>query len=157
MAALEEEKRTGIMRYVNMGFVIVDDLILIAVALGLIAVAVMLLIEGATDIFYFTAHTIPHIISDMMFVLIIMELFRQVMRQIVRHTFSLNPFLYIGIIASIRGILLTQMSLSMGEVEWKEGVSQLIVHGLLVLVLILSHLIYNKANSSKDDEKPVQQ
>lgn len=152
MAESEDIKHTGIMRYVNGGFVIIDDIILIAVAIGIISVAIMLLIEGATDIFYFSAHTIPHIVSDMMFVLIIMELFRQVMRQIVRHTFSLNPFLYIGIIASIRGILLTQMSLSMGEVEWQEGIAQLIVHGALVLILILSHLIYNKSNSQKSEE-----
>ncbi len=152
MAENEKMKRTGLMRYVNSGFVIIDDLILIAVAIGIIAVAIMLLIEGATDVFYFSAHTIPHIISDMMFVLIIMELFRQVMRQIVRHSFSLNPFLYIGIIASIRGILLTQMSLSMGEVEWKEGVAQLIVHGILVLILITSHLIYSKSNRKNGDK-----
>jgi uncharacterized membrane protein (DUF373 family) len=152
MAESEEKKHTGIMRYVNGGFVIIDDIILIAVAIGIISVAIMLLIEGATDIFYFSAHTIPHIVSDMMFVLIIMELFRQVMRQIVRHTFSLNPFLYIGIIASIRGILLTQMSLSMGEVEWQEGIAQLVVHGALVLILIVSHLIYNKSNIRKSEE-----
>jgi uncharacterized membrane protein (DUF373 family) len=152
MAESEENRHTGIMRYVNGGFIIIDDIILIAVAIGIISVAIMLLIEGATDIFYFSAHTIPHIVSDMMFVLIIMELFRQVMRQIVRHTFSLNPFLYIGIIASIRGILLTQMSLSMGEVEWQEGIAQLIVHGALVLILILSHLIYNKSNIRTSEE-----
>ena len=144
MAEQEQNPHPGIMRYVNILFIIVDDLILIAVAIGLVAVAVMLLAEATTDVFYFSAHTIPHIISDMMFVLIIMELFRQVMRQIVRHSFSLNPFLYIGIIASIRGILLTQMSLSMGEVEWKEGVAQLIVHGFLVLILVASHLMYNR-------------
>ncbi len=152
MAESEETKKTGIMHYVHTGFVIIDDLILIVVAIGIISVAIMLLIEGATDVFYFSAHTIPHIISDMMFVLIIMELFRQVMRQIVRHTFSLNPFLYIGIIASIRGILLTQMSLSMGEVEWQEGIAQLVIHGMLVLILIVSHLIYNKSNGKNNDE-----
>ncbi len=152
MAESEETRHTGIMRYVNGGFIIIDDLILIAVAIGIISVAIMLLIEGATDVFYFSAHTIPHIISDMMFVLIIMELFRQVMRQIVRHTFSLNPFLYRGIIASIRGILLTQMSLSMGEVEWQEGIAQLVVHGALVLILIISHLIYNKSNGKNTEE-----
>ncbi len=152
MANNEETKHAGIMRYVNTGFVIIDDLILIVVAIGIISVAIMLLIEGATDVFYFSAHTIPHIISDMMFVLIIMELFRQVMRQIVRHTFSLNPFLYIGIIASIRGILLTQMSLSMGEVEWQEGIAQLVIHGFLVLILIISHLIYNKSSGQNNDE-----
>jgi uncharacterized membrane protein (DUF373 family) len=101
---------------------VVDTVILVLVAFGIIGIAGSLLYEAITDaLFFWSSHSIPHIISELMFTLIIMELFRQVLRQINKKPFSLNPFLFIGFIASIRGILLTQMSLSLGDVEWREG------------------------------------
>ncbi|HAG51007.1 MAG: hypothetical protein A2X87_02220 [Deltaproteobacteria bacterium GWC2_42_51] len=124
--------------------VYIDDIILVLVAAGIIGVAVALVIEAASDFIYYSQHSISHIISDLMFVLIIMELFRQVLRQLTRHTFSLNPFLFIGIIASIRGLLLVQMKLAMGEAEWWDGVLQLGVHATIVLILVVSYYFYSK-------------
>ncbi|MBI5970959.1 MAG: phosphate-starvation-inducible PsiE family protein [Deltaproteobacteria bacterium] len=130
----------------------IDDIILFLVALGIIGVAILLLSEAITDYINFTSHSTSHIISDLMFVLIIMELYRQVMRQINRHTFSLNPFIYIGVIASIRGILLTQMKLGMGETKWSGGVIQLIVHSLIVLILITGLYIYAKYQEKTEEQ-----
>lgn len=137
--------------YLNRFLNVLDDVILFFVAMGIIGVAVMLMVEGVTDFIFYTQHSISHIISDLMFVLIIMELFRQVMRQINRHAFSLNPFIYIGIIASVRGILLTQMKLGMGEEEWEGGVIQLGVHAVIVLVLILGLYFYSKRKIIDED------
>ena len=95
--------------------VVVDDIILYVVVAGIIVVAIRLLVEAWTDVFDYSQHSIPHVISDLMLVLIMMELFRQVMRQIHKQAFSLNPFFYIGIIASIRAILITQMRVGLGE------------------------------------------
>ncbi|MEK7774220.1 MAG: phosphate-starvation-inducible PsiE family protein, partial [Deltaproteobacteria bacterium] len=104
------EQKAGVLpAYANKFFVILDDIILMVVAAGIIGVAILLLMEAISDFILLGAHSISHIISDLMFILIIMELFRQVMRQINRHAFSLSPFIYIGVIASIRGQLLTQM------------------------------------------------
>src|SRR3989304_9363645 len=124
--------------------VYIDDIILVLVAAGIIGVAVALVIEAASDFIYYSQHSISHIISDLMFVLIIMELFRQVMRQLNKHEFSLNPFIFIGVIASIRGILLTQMKLGMGEAEWESSVIQLAIHAVIVLVLVGGLFVYSK-------------
>lgn len=121
-------------------FVIVDDIILYAVVVGIIGVAVRLLYDAATDFF---DYSLPHVISDLMLVLIIMELCRQVMRQISKHAFSLNPFFYIGIIASIRAILITQMRVGLGETVWEVGVTQLLANVGLVLVFVLSLYVYS--------------
>lgn len=140
-----ETKQHPVAKFFDRLFVIVDDAILVAVAIGVMAVAVILLVEAGTDIYYFSAHSIAHIISDMMFVLIIMELVRQVVRQVKRHEFNLNPFIFIGVIASIRGLLLTQMRIGMGEVEWNEGILLLIANSFIVLILVICYLIYAKA------------
>ncbi|MBI5903535.1 MAG: phosphate-starvation-inducible PsiE family protein [Deltaproteobacteria bacterium] len=140
----DEPKVKSFSASANRFLVILDDIILIAVAAGIIGVACLLLAEAISDFVFFNKHSISHIISDLMFILIIMELFRQVMRQINRHKFSLNPFIYIGVIASIRGQLLTQMKLGMGEVEWKEAAIQLGIHAVIVLILIAGLYIYSK-------------
>ncbi len=136
---------------INKILIVLDDFILFLVALGIIGVAALLLFEAATDFIFYTQHSISHIISDLMFVLIIMELFRQVIRQINRHAFSLNPFIFIGVIASVRGMLLTQMKLGMGEEEWEKGVVQLGVHAFIVLVLILGLYLYSKRKHKEED------
>ena len=141
---MTEKRKSLVIPYVDKVLTIVDDVILIWVALGIIGVAFLLMLEAITDFIYYTAHSISHIISDLMFVLIIMELFRQVMRQINRHSFSLNPFIYIGVIASIRGILLTQMKLGMGEEDWQAGVIQLTVHAFIVLLLVAGLFFYSR-------------
>ena len=123
--------------------VVVDDIILYAVVAGIIVVAIRLLVEAWTDVFDYSQHSMPHVISDLMLVLIMMELFRQVMRQINKHAFSLNPFFYIGIIASIRAILITQMRVGLGETVWEIGVTQLLANVGLVLVFILSLYVYS--------------
>ena len=129
---------------------VVDTIILVLVAFGIIGIAASLLYEAITDaLFFWSSHTIPHIISELMFTLIIMELFRQVLRQINKKPFNLNPFLFIGFIASIRGMLLTQMSLSMGDLEWKEGIVQVLVHVIVLLILVVCYMIYSKVQIKK--------
>jgi uncharacterized membrane protein (DUF373 family) len=137
-------KMTGFLNFL-------DDLILVIVALGIIGMAVLLLAEALGDfLLYRSTHTVVHILGELMFVLIIMELFRQVFRQITRHVFSLNPFIFIGFIASIRGMLLTQMKMAMGEAEWQEGVVMISVHAITLLLLIACYYFYGKSN--KDSE-----
>ncbi len=137
--------------YINKFLTIVDDIILVLVAVGIIVVAGLLMMEAISDFVSYTQHSISHIISDLMFVLIVMELFRQVMRQINRHTFSLNPFIFIGVIASIRGLLLTQMRIGMGEEEWQGGVIKLVVHAVIVLILVISLNFYSRCKSIEND------
>lgn len=146
----ELQRQSALIGRLNKAFVLIDDAILVLVAIGIIAVAILLLIEAASDFIDLSKHSVSHIVSDLMFVLIIMELFRQVLRQINRHTFSLNPFIYIGVIASIRGILLTQMKLGLGEAEWQSGVVQLLIHAVIVLVLVLSLSLYLKCQKQQE-------
>ena len=143
-------QRRYALKFLNRVLDFVDDVILVLVAIGIMAVAGLLMYEAASDFIFFTEHSISHIISDLMFVLIIMELFRQVMRQLNRHTFTLNPFIYIGVIASIRGLLLTQMKLGLGEAEWKSGVIQIVIHAGVVIVLIVSLFFYSKCKFKED-------
>jgi len=80
-----------------------------------------------------------------MFVLIIMELFRQVLRQINREPFSLNPFLTIAVIASVRGLLIIQMKIGTGEFDWNVGAIGIMACSLTVLFTMISFFLYNRS------------
>jgi uncharacterized membrane protein (DUF373 family) len=146
----EEQGKSGFFKILNSIFSITDNAILIFVAFAIIYLAGQLLFDAVYDaIVLWTSHTIPHLLSELMFVLIMMELFRQVWRQINKEAFSLNPFLYISFIATVRGLLLTQMSISMGDVEWSEGTIQISVYASILLVLVVCHFLYNKNYQKK--------
>lgn len=137
----------------NLGrwFGYIDDVILIVVALGIVALAIILLAEAFSDFYYFTTHSILHIISELMFVLILMELFRQVLRQLSRHKFSLNPFLFIGLIASIRGILIIQMRLALGWSESWITLAQIGIYAVIVLIMVISYYLSAKIEKKATD------
>lgn len=138
-------------RYLGRWFGYLDDIILIIVSIGIIALALILLAEAFSDFYFFTTHSISHIISELMFVLILMELFRQVLRQLSRHKFSLNPFLFIGLIASIRGILIIQMRIALGwTVEWMT-IAQIGIYAIIVLIMVISYYLSAKVEERSTD------
>lgn len=128
-----------------------DDVILSLVAIGIIVVAVIMLTEAYSDFYFYSSHTIPHIVSDLMFVLILMELLRQVMRQLKRHSFSLNPFLFIGVIASIRGILIIQMKLALGLAEGWFTLAQIGIYSVIVFIMVLGYYFSAKIDKKSSD------
>jgi len=88
-----------------------------------------------------------------MFILIILELFRQVIRQINHEPFSLNPFIFIGVIASVRGIIIMQMRLALGETELMMGVATILAHGIIVLILFCCYYLYTKINNTVSEKQ----
>jgi len=147
------QNTSAFLKALNSVFTVADYTILIVVAVGIIYLAVQLLLDAFYDAIYlWTKHTIPHLLSELLFTLIIMELFRQVHRQINKHKFSLNPFLYIGFIASVRGLLLTQMAVTMGDVEWFQGMIQISVHAGILLILVVCYILYNKTYSKSGED-----
>lgn len=137
-------QQTKAARYFNLVVNAIDDILLGAVAIGTISVAIGILYELSAEFAAQAQHNFPHVVSDLMFVLIIMELFRQVMRQINHEPFSLNPFMSIGVIASVRGLLILQMKVGEGEIDWNTGTMGIIIHAITVLILILALYLYNK-------------
>lgn len=145
-----EETKSVFLRTINYIFGLADNIILTFVAVAIFCLAAQLLYDATYDaLLLWTQHTIPHLLSEILFALIIMELFRQVWKQLNKEAFSLNPFLFIGFIASIRGLLLTQMAISMGDVEWSQGTIQIAVHAGILLVLVVCHLLYNRNYQKK--------
>jgi len=121
---------------------LMDKLILVAVAAGTIAIAFSLLADLAMDVVRDEQHGLVHLLGELMFVLIVMELFRQVVSQLRKQAFSLKPILAIGVLASIRGLLILQMKLGNREIDWVEGSLGVLGFALAALSLLCAHYLY---------------
>ena len=139
--------------YFNRVMGYLEGFILVSVALGTISLAIIMLIDLLVDYVNKEGHSIPHFVSELMFILIILELFRQVIRQINHEPFSLNPFIFIGVIASVRGIIIMQMRLALGETELMMGVATILAHGIIVLILFCCYYLYTKINNTVSEKQ----
>jgi len=86
----------------------------------------------------FMASVIIQFVSDLLLVLIIMEVFRTVKNQFEENRESLMPYLYIGIISAVRGILSVGAKiLSVGEKpsEFSSAMIELGVNAAVILAL----------------------
>ncbi len=92
------------------GLALAEDILYAAVALVLVGIAVALLYETLHDLFteeHITfARRVGDAINGVLFVVIILEIFRTVLAHLEGGGFQLVPFLIIGVISAVRHILL---------------------------------------------------
>lgn len=128
--------------------IIADDFIHIAVALFLLISALLILGRTALHFQEISTHSILAVINDVLFVLIIMELLWTVIRFLGRKSFSLGSFLIIGIIGSIRKMLMVEAHMSMGgEVTTEKFYQYMMEMGLfaaIVFILIVAYYLVSK-------------
>jgi len=95
------------------------------------------------------AKAIIQLVSDLLLVLIIMEVLGTVIHYLKAHATSLRPFLFIGIVSATRGILSIGARLSVGEVKPGEfsnamielGVSAAVILALGITLKLLGRLV----------------
>ncbi len=147
----KEEKESTRKRMVSGSrrwLIVADDFIHIAVALFLLVSALVIL--GRTTLHFqeISTHSILAVINDVLFVLIIMELLWTVIRFLGRKSFSLGSFLIIGIIGSIRKMLMVEAHMSMGGEVTTEKFNQYMMEmGLsaaIVFILIVAYYLVSK-------------
>ncbi len=103
-----------------------EDWIHIAVGLSLLIVALVLLVYTVTTLsisLYHhedVIHTLVRGIQDFLMVMIILEIFWTVLTYLKGRSVTVEPFLFIGIISSVRGIILLGTKVLEGELSSKE-------------------------------------
>ena len=85
--------------------------------------------------------------NDLLFVVILLELFRTIINFLKSHVITLEPFLYVGIIAATRRILTGGGQLAIVETMSQEAFDRYLwdigLNVIIVLTLILSVFLYN--------------
>ncbi|MDO9196942.1 phosphate-starvation-inducible PsiE family protein [Rhodoferax sp.] len=143
-----EEKINATKKLLNRAVDLVDSLVLAAIALGTLILAIQMVAVLVLEFVSREPHSLPNMVSELMFVLIVMELFRQIVRQIRKEPFSLKPFLAIGIIASVRGLLVVQMKIGIGDLDWKTGSLTIVAFSLVILLLIAAYYLCYKSEAA---------
>ncbi len=139
--------------------IVADDLMHFLVAVTLLVCAAFILVRAMAGFLHPDTASLLHILNEVLLVLIIMELMWPIVRFLRREPFTLNPFLYIGIISSIRRILLLEAEHSAlarlaGTVkQWEEQWPVLAEMGVnvgIILVLSVSLAILSRRDRSAD-------
>jgi uncharacterized membrane protein (DUF373 family) len=93
------------------------------------------------------------LMNDLLLVIILLELFRTVLNFLKTHTITLEPFLYVGIVAAIRKILTTGAQETVlgatSDKHFDRYVWDIGLHGLLILALVMAIFTYRKHLNQK--------
>ena len=104
------EKRNNLLnvRLLRQVLIAGDDIMHFIVAATLLICAALILLQTLPNLLHPDTTAILHVLNDVLLALIIMELMWPIVRFLRRKAFSINPFLYIGIISSTRRILMLE-------------------------------------------------
>lgn len=131
--------RNGIVEIFRKGLVRSDMIFHIVAGLFLLAAASVIFYYAILNILTPTKDSMIRLVNDVLLVLIILELLWTVLRFLKKQKFILGPFLAIGIIASVRRILLIEAQTSgMNQVP----IGKLYEMGLSALVIITLTVAY---------------
>ncbi len=117
-----------------------------------ILAAVLLLIACGFIIYYAFLNilepsraSVIALVNDVLLALIILELLWTVIKFLKKQKFSLGPFLAIGVIASIRRILLIEVQTSLMKHTPVEKLYEIGLSAAVVLILIIAYYLYVKS------------
>jgi rubredoxin/uncharacterized membrane protein (DUF373 family) len=112
---------------------------------SIIGVAVMHFLKG------FNIINILNTVNDVLLVIIVMEILSTVLIYLTERRISLTPFILIGLISSIRRILMVSALMSaneaMTDLQWHHSILDLLVSAAIVLVLIISYYLLSRVTA----------
>jgi uncharacterized membrane protein (DUF373 family) len=143
-----EVRRSGSLPAIVLrAFVTVEDAIYVLVAAVLVALAAVLLYRTVTDALTSDqpfSTTITTAVNGVLFVVIVLEIYRTVVAHLEGGGFQLRPFLVIGIISAVRHILLigaqslsTDKGNGFGHAQIELGVNAAVALGLVIALVLL--------------------
>lgn len=145
-----EDRYNAWLKSVRILILRIDDLIHIIVAFFLLLAGLMVIARSVyTSMQKFESFSILYFINDMLFVIIILELLWTVLAYLKRKQFPIVSFVLIGIISSIRRILMIEAQTSFAFLKSGEGLInkemiELGIYSIMVLILVLSYYLLAK-------------
>uniref|UniRef100_A0A7C3LSY7 Protein PsiE n=1 Tax=Leptospirillum ferriphilum TaxID=178606 RepID=A0A7C3LSY7_9BACT len=133
-----------------------DDYIHLFVAFFLMTGAVVVLLHSAVTLTNLSIDSVLGLINDMLFVVIILELLWIMLSYLSRRRFPIASFIIIGIISSIRRILLIEAQSSFHSKSinniFSHQTIDLLLYVLVVLILVFSYYLLVRTSTINDAE-----
>ena len=130
----------------------VNDIIHGIVALFLLLAAVMMIGYVAYTFKEVSSASILFLINDILFVIIIMELLWTMLSYLRRKRFPIVSFIFIGIISSIRRMLMIEAQIAIAPAGVRNIAREVMELGLyagIVLILVVSYYILSKVSATE--------
>jgi uncharacterized membrane protein (DUF373 family) len=131
-----------------------EDIVYLGVALVLVGVSVAALYNTVQNLLNSNtsfAQTITAGVNGVLFVVIVLEIFRTVLAHLEGGGFQLRPFLIIGIISAVRHILLVgALSASNKSTLFNHAQIELGVNAGVALVLVIALVLLHRAGAVSD-------
>lgn len=143
---MAERRVVTIKQFIATALGIGYDIVIVLIACGIFGAGLILLYDVITDFWYLGTpnHTFAHLISDLMLALVIMALLDQVIHVIRGAPFALLPFVAIALIASVRGFLVAQIRVGLGEIEWADGLVQLGSYAVMTIAMAACFYVFSR-------------
>jgi uncharacterized membrane protein (DUF373 family) len=132
-----KEKIRRLLVHVDIAFHVLAGLLLL-IACGFI------MYYGIINLMQPSRTAIISLVNDVLLALIILELFWTIIRFLKKQRFTLGPFLSIGIIASVRRILLVEIEISHVEHVQMERLWEIGLSALVILLLVFAYYLAAK-------------
>lgn len=127
-----------------------DNLLHIIIAISLLFFAFVAVFKGFYDFREISYVSIINAVSDIFLALVLAELLWPVLKFLKKEEFSLNPFIFVGIISATRKLLLLEAKQAQ---EGSKDYHILLEQGvtiLIIFVLIVVYYIYSKTSQKKE-------
>jgi len=120
-------------------------MILHLVVFMMLVVAAILIVVDSISNFHNSNFSLLTLINNALLLLIIKEIIWTVLRFLKQEKFSLSPFIYIGVISSVREILFLGIK---NSIEKNTGLNlslEILINAVVVFLLVLSYYLFKKA------------
>lgn len=123
----------------------IDVVFHIVAAFILLIICGIVLYKAVLNSFSFEIIKLIEAVNEVLLALIILEILWTIIRFLKKQKFSLLPFLDVGIIASVRRILLIEVQTSTMEHPPVEKLYEIMVSAGIILALVIAYFIIVKA------------
>jgi len=117
----------------------------------LVAAAVLIIVDSIKN-WENVNFTLLTLLSNALLLLIIKEIIWTVLRFIRQEKFSLSPFLYIGVISSIREIMFLSIQKTIEKTEGLTITFEILINAFVVFLLVLAYYFFKKARALAGEE-----
>lgn len=120
-------------------------MILHLIVFMMLVVAAILIVVDSISNFHNSNFSLLTLINNALLLLIIKEIIWTVLRFFKQEKFSLSPFIYIGVISSVREILFLGIK---NSIEKNVGLNlslEILINAVVVFLLVLSYYLFKKA------------
>lgn len=148
------DDKNKIVPQITSSLITADYIIHVLAAILLLVASLGVFLQALSNLNGLTQKNILMLINNALLILIIKEILWTVVKFFRKQAFSISNFLFIGVITSIRNILLVEVQKSVAHVPPMEVAMETLASAVTIFILVVSYYVFNKARNLRKTEIP---